>query len=299
VSYLGRVAMRVSPSARSGLQPSRGSDSPLARIDQRLNLPGVAAIADALPFAHKVGAPDGLGSEPDAPLPPPAGRSIDRALPVSSPFGAPSDETGSRMLPRSSRPAGESPRKEARRDEPAQPRAEAPTATDPPTPRAKEKLEPTTPQLRRGAVETLAAASSAPASAPQRTSDAPASRPTPPAPPEIQNAFERLDRWLRAEPRSSQPTIATLAASGESSMVPRAPREGAHTPSARAPAAARTRAGDAPRLSIGRIEVVVVPPTPPATHVPAEPRTRGSRAARPTSSPSASLGHLTFGLRQR
>lgn len=125
----------------------------------------------------------------------------------------------------------------------------------------------------------------------------------------VADALAKLDRWLGSEPRAEGKSRPVPGADqrGEAGAGPR----GGAAPGPRSPAAARRLFGGrggpsfhaappAPILRIGRIEVQVVMPTPPAAIATAAPRPRASSpAAAPAGSWLGPPAHLTFGLRQR
>ena len=121
----------------------------------------------------------------------------------------------------------------------------------------------------------------------------------------LQQTLAKIHRWMEAGPASgsaaSDPAVAPSMAprAGQPSVPLVRPNPGGHPSLGQASAPVPA----APRLSIGRIDVHVVPPPLPAAAraVPPPPavQRRARGAARPAPTRSTSLGYLTFGIRQR
>ena len=305
MSYLGRVAMRATGPGRSPrLTPSRGSDSPLARLDQRLNLPGFAAIADAFRVG---GAPPGAADPAPIEIEGPVATSSDTSIHdiapgpsvgarAAAPKFAPSS-TGMHS-PMASRSPGPVSRDEMRGVSASPSDRSGPVAASAAGgAQVSEPFAPAIPSASdRGRVASAELSPSRAAGVPVEHSDQ-----SSPLTPDVRKAFERLDEWLRSKPGPRQATTERAAARAEADGVKApAPRERAPRATARPFALPRPRAPEPPRLTIGRIEVEVVAPRPAPTQAPLPRETRAPRTAPAAASPAApNLGVLTFGLRQR
>lgn len=141
---------------------------------------------------------------------------------------------------------------------------------------------------------------------PRETTSAhtPSANRTPPASPRraLEQALDKIDAWMRREPASQ---AARARASAEPTPAPAPPAARLRRDVSPGPSLApRERASlgtpasheRAPRLTIGNIEVRVVPPAPAPVVQPRTAPAGAASAARPAPRLSA---HLTFGLRQR
>ncbi len=302
MSYLGRVARRAAtPGGAPRLTPSRGRDSPLARLDQRLNMPSFAAIADSV---HIGGVPpsavDDAPTEAEAPsgAPPPVPAGV--VAPAPS-IGARPLGPGQVIRSSGTRDAAPSPGpfRAAPSTQVVSPPASRPDRGGSPAAEEAQPPEPVAPARRS---EEPVRADRADAPPPVRSrATAENHEPANPLTPEVRSAFERLDAWLRSEPgaRRTKGESAAVRSEVDTAKVP-ASRERAARATARPLTAPRPRAPEPPRLTIGRIEVEVVAPRPAPTQPPAPREPRAARTAPGAAAPAATnLGILTFGLRQR
>jgi hypothetical protein len=106
-------------------------------------------------------------------------------------------------------------------------------------------------------------------------------------PPSVRNALARIEAWM-LEPPAAPPREPAVLAAPAARGAPAAPPRVAPQPATREPALP-------PRLSIGRIEIEVVPP---AAAAPPQPWPAPRASSVPRSEPAAPLGRLGFGLRQ-
>jgi hypothetical protein len=127
----------------------------------------------------------------------------------------------------------------------------------------------------------------------------------------LQQALGKVERWMGSDAKQDRGAVADgprePSARSASTAEPRerAPRRSEAQGAVgrmRAPLAARPVRDLPPRLTIGSIDVRVIPPAPPPVVVQQPVSARASRVAGRTAAgtPSARLpSHLTFGLRQR
>ncbi|HEY7375571.1 MAG TPA: hypothetical protein VIF57_25665 [Polyangia bacterium] len=318
MSYLGRVAQRAAGMrGASGLTPAGASASPLARYDQRFNLPGAGALpgvgrarrdGDGRPgdesgeAGFDVGFDARSGPAPTGPTEPGSQSEIARAAPPGkrSPPGAPAavpPEAGEERRARS-----------GRRGAPA-------TADAQP---ARGAAEPD------GSPSAVARAAWPPEAAPARRTPGAGARErdgAPPAPPAsgsalrdpLAEALAKVQRWIAKPPREPVPggrdgrdgrdgRPGRDRSAGTAADARDGDGRGAGTRGVRARMAAIERATSAspapPRLRIGRIDVQVVTPAPPApAPAPVARPGRGASPA-PAAPEAAPASYLTFGLRQ-
>lgn len=305
VRYLQRAAGRAEPGTSAKARPALPSRSPLAQVDQRLNLDAFAARFDTPPL----NAPAAPPVEEDSPelFPSPAPRPETRAAADAPPTSPP---------PRPARVAHHQPRPESKRAEshapadheaarPAAPRAAtrdarpAPASTSPEA-ETHAPAETAAPRAATRRVNSLPAPSSdeghAPATGAARDASGAAAQGERPAtaanvPDGLLDALSRAMSWVGG--RESAP-----AGEGErrDERAPSATSAPARRPAESFPAPPRR---PAPRerqpvthLEIGRIEVEVVAPAQPARTPPPP------RAARPAHGPGRAP-RQPFGWRQR
>jgi hypothetical protein len=318
MSYLGRIAGRVSGAAAGGSAPALRSQSPLVAYDQRLATPQGAEIPhlDALGGDASIEAEWGEGTEAEsafdtvAPGRPAPGMSA-ITLPGAEAF-APAAAEGPVAV---AAPSPASPR-----DERAAPPMRAALEMQAPiVPPVASSAAPIAPQAHRLAPDAPAVRPSQ--TAPGEARDAPTSPRFQYTPPEraeppresphadaaraLHDAFSRLEAWMRTP--TERPADAKDAATPALPSVPvraAAPRALAAPPRERsralAPQAPPQTQG-APRLTIGHIEVEVLPPPERPRPERRESRVPGRLAALADRSASFSaVRHgLLFGLRQR
>jgi hypothetical protein len=319
VSYLGRVARRAAGArGPSGLTPTGASGSPLARYDQRLNLPGAGGLpgvgrawrdGDGGPGAagaDDLGLDDGTtrsstGAPPAGPF---AGSEIARVAPPSdrtSPGRAPAHRQGARQRddepnPSARRPdaAASADAQRARRD--AEPGSVPDAGSRPP---------------RQG---RAARTRQAPDAGAVEEDGTPATRrPSPITPGDpLAAALAKVQRWMAKPPREGAPAgrdgrdgrdgrpgpDRSAGPAGDARQAEGA--AGARGVRARMAAIDRalSAAPAAPQLRIGRIDVQVVTPPPPAPAPSPVARPGRARPAAAAPSDSTPASYLTFGLRQ-
>jgi len=382
MSYFGRIAGRAGGAPTLGLAPTGRLASPLARVDQRLNLmvewgaplrrgrlgtsessegagkdafavapapsrPPVSPVLEeaaprfSAPVAARTVAVDAATSAEPATAPGTAPRPTEAPLPA--PLALRDEPTRARS--QTTRPAPEAPEDASRRG--SERAASGPATTEPvraivapskpeleigvaprtedllATPRrarqaATEKVElspgrsvdakdhartrqAATEKVELGGPKDPAAASPAQA-APARSQDFTSA---------LQQALGKVERWMGSDAKQDRGAVADgprePSARSASTAEPRerAPRRSEAQGAAgrmRAPSVARPVRDLAPRLTIGSIDVRVIPPAPPPVVVQQPVSARASRVAGRTAAgtPSARLpSHLTFGLRQR
>jgi hypothetical protein len=333
MSFLGRIAARASapPSAVSAArttpgvaQPAMASTSPLVAHDQRLTLPGFAEIAPGSPAAGgtigESGASEAVseGEPADAQS---AGASVaDRGgvaeVPIFSPIGGRerlglSSDVPSVVARGASSVAGSAEVVPSRGS--LRPDVSSASARDEAFARSSTSsgltasLEPLSParssasserEAVRGAEPTLpitvrdVAVSPEPAAGESRAELGPPPR-------AVLDAVARLDKWLRADtgdggtPTPGDARSAKLDATTPATLAPSM----AVAPQTEAAESASFAA--APVISIGRLEIEVVPPAPKARQAESRASERRARSVSRAPSAPAVSAPRSFGWRQR
>lgn len=336
MSYLGRVGARAVGGIRPAFQPVQSIQSPLARIDQRLNLVGADPPPPDLGLEEAidegVGTPPEAGTEmssarpptPPPPMTPPEARPslappmVEATAPPVGPARQPMTGVPDHA-PMATTPP---PRVDGREPASASSTGEPPRATEssrepvsrtvmtttparqpvPPPPPAAGIERNTTHEVRH----TIERREAGEAQGPDR-------RPSPPDPgapaiPEsMRNAFDRLAAWMQTPPREAAPPAPPPSPVAPRPPAPATPRSPSPAPTTlERPSTAMTttpRPSAAPSIHIGRIEVEVVTPPPKVVHAPAVPTRAPRTASTSSSSSSASASDfpssLSFGARQR
>jgi hypothetical protein len=316
VSYLGRVARRAAGArGPSGLTPTGASGSPLARYDQRLNLPGASGLPGVGRARGDEGGPAGTGADDigldDAttsgtalapPATPSAGSESARVAP-------PREQTSPGRA--TNRPGAREPGDEAT---PSRRRADAAASSDAhPVRRGAEPGGVPDAGSRAPGERRTARTRDVPGAAVDDDGAAPARRPSRSGPLDpLAEALAKVSRWMATPPREPAPAGRDGRDGRDGRPGPdRSARTagdavrgdglagGARGVRARMAAIERatTAVPAAPRLRIGRIDVQVVTPQPAPAPAPIA---RPGRGARPTpAAPEATpASYLTFGLRQ-